>query len=223
MTTDGTQTQDGVTPDSETTETPKTYTQAELDKAIRDARTAVTADVGRLKAESDKAYKAATAASERLVRLQREQEERELESAKNEPDKLTAIRERQTRRQKETELEEAQKKLDEANTKLQELSTRDAETTRERTTREIAERLRVDTSRLTKLAKYTDGSAEAIEEIAKELPKLAPKQTTNFRPDSSEAAGGTPRSVEQVQKDYIAGKINTVQYAEKMKALGKQA
>lgn len=223
MTMDGTQTQDGVTPNPETTETPKTYTQEQLDKAIRDAKTSVTADVGRMKAEADRALKAAQAASDRLQKLQREQEDRELEAAKSEPDKLTAIRERQARRQKETELEEARSKLDEANNKLQELSTKEAETAKEHRTREIAERLKVDTSKLAKLAKYTDGSAEAIEEIAKEMPKLAPKPNTNFRPDNSEAAGGTPKSVSQVQQDYIAGRINTVQYAEKMKALGRQA
>ena len=71
--------------------------------------------------------------------------------------------------------------------------------------------------------KFTNGSVEAIEAIAELMPKLNanPPPKNNFRPDSSETTGGTPKSVTQIQQDYIKGKINTVQYSDKMKALGK--
>ena len=222
METDGTQTQDDVKLNPEKEQTPQTYTKEQVEKLVRDARTAVQADVGRMRTEADKALKAAQSASERLLRLQKEQDDRELDAAKDNPPIQTAIQERQRRRQAESDLQVAQDKLNETNSKLQELSNKEKEVARERITHEIATRLNVDPARLVKMAKFTDGSATEIEDIAKELPKLNPSPPRNtFRPDSNETVGGSPQSVTQIQEDYVKGKISNVQYSEKMKALGK--
>jgi hypothetical protein len=214
---------DITSPDSqETSQEPQTYTKEHVDKLLEKVRSDSLAEFGRVRKAAEDAIKKATESSHtRITQLLKEQEERELELSKGNPDAMTVIKERNTRRQRESELTRAQEELNEARAKIQEFSTKDAETVRERVTRETAERLKVDPVRLAKLAKFTDGSASAIEELAGELPKLTPARN-NLRPDSNETAGGTPQSVTQIQQDYIKGKINTVQYGEKMKALGRQ-
>lgn len=223
MAVDETTTEVGVT--SPETEVTSQETQANLkervDKLMEKVRSDSLAELGRVRKAADEAIKKATSEATKVYQeLIKQREVEDLEAVKDEPDKVATIRERQARRQKETELVEVQTKLNEANTRLQELATREAETTKEKSTREIAERLKVNPTRLAELVKFTDGSIEAIEEIAKEMPKLNPIPSRSIRPDSSETAGGTAKTKTQIQQDYIGGKINAVQYAEKMKASG---
>ena len=152
----------------------------------------------------------------------REQEEREQAEAEGEPDKLAIIRERQLRRQRESDLTAKQTELDEANARLQELSQKDSEVSRGINIREVASRLKVDPAKLAKLAKYTDGSVAVIEEFAAELPKLTTTPRSNLRVDSNDAVGGTAKTKSQIQSDFVAGKINNEEYAKQMKARGFQ-
>ena len=76
-----------------------------------------------------------------------------------------------------------------------------AEATKERNAREIASRLSVNANLLAKLAKSTDGSTEAIEEIAKELPKKGEDKT--LKADSGKTIGGSggiPTNMEAFKK-----------------------
>ena len=224
MVVDETETQvDETSPEKEETSQESRVDSQEqvISKLMEKIRSDTLAELGRVRKAAEDAIKRATSESKLVAQQLLEQREREdLEAAKDEPDKQAVIRERMARRQKESELAETQTKLTEANAKLQELSTKEVETTRERSTKEIAERLKVNPTRLAELVKFTNGSAEAIEEIAKEMPKLTSQPKNPIRPDSSETAGGTAKTKTQIQQDYIGGKINTVQYAEKMKASG---
>jgi hypothetical protein len=217
--------QDVTTSDAEpkTSQETQAYSKEQVDKLMEKVRSDSLAELGRVRKAAEDAIKKSTdAATARYQELIKQRELEELENAKDEPDKLAVIKERQLRRQKEAELAKAQEELNEKNARLQELSTKDAETSRGNVSREIAERLKVDPAKLAKLAKFTDGSAEAIEDIAKDLPKLNPTPTrnVNLRPDSNDAAGGTGKTKTQIQEDYVKGKINNIQYAEQMKAHG---
>jgi len=215
---------DVTSPESkETSQEPQKDLLEQVNKLMEKVRSDSLAEMGRVRKAADEAIKKATSEATKVYQeLIKQREAEDLEAVRDEPDKVATIRERQARRQKETELAEAQTKLNEANTRLQELSTKDVEANRERVTKEIAERLKVDSARLVKLAKFTDGSAEAIEEIAKEMPKLNTTPPKPLRPDSSETAGGTGKTKTQIQQDFIGGKITNAQYSEKMKAIGAQ-
>ena len=176
---------------------PQTFTQEDVDKAVRDARSAALADVGRFQKESANAMKAALGAQERVNQMVKEEEARELEEARGDPDRLSIVQERQKRRAIESELGKVRLELQEKDTVLQHLQSETTETQRSRLVEQTANRFRVDVARLAKLARYTDGSIEAIEDLAKELtakPVLIP--------DSGGAIGGTG-AWEEVRNAYI--------------------
>jgi len=191
---DGTTTQPGVTPGADKAGTPQTMSREEHEKAVQkavlDARSAVLADVGRVRKEAADALARAQSATERLARMEKEREEAELAAARDDPEKLTAVQERQRRRQTEADLEVARTELSTHKTRLAEYETREAEATKMTRAQEIAARLNVDPARLTKLVKLTDGSPEAIEEVAKELPKVEDGKKPGFKPDSNSTVGG---------------------------------
>jgi len=184
---DGTNTQADATLGDGKTGTPQTITREEHEKALRDARTAVMADVGRERKGVEDAMKSVHAAQDRLDKMVKDQEQAELESVRDDPEKLTAVQERQRRRAIETELATARLELNDKTTKLTAYESREAETARETRAREIATRLNVDPVRLAKLSKFTDGTPEAIEEIGKELPK---GKREGLRADSNSSIGG---------------------------------
>lgn len=223
---DGTNPQDGAKPgtgDAGTSQGNDTFTKAQVEEAVRKARSDAMADVGRLRKAVDDAMKVANAATERLTRFQKDQEEAELAAVKDDPDKLTSIRARQRAKELEAQLAERDAKLSEANTKLAEYNQKEAEEAKGKVAREVAKELEVDAATLVKLAKYTDGSLEAIKDIASTLPKKQESNNNpspNFRPDSNRTSGGASKTVMQTKQDYISGRINAVQYEEQLKALG---
>ena len=101
---------------------------------------------------------------------------------------------------------------------MSEFANKEREATKLTIAQEVASDFRVDTGLLTKLAKFTNGSREDIEAIAKDLPRA--NQVKTLTPDSNRSRGGSPQGKSEIQKDYIAGKINAVLYTEKLKALG---
>lgn len=209
-------------PETKETSQPEVYSRKQVDSLMEKVRSDSLAELGRVRKAAEEAIKKSTeAANKNFQAILKQREDEELAAAKDEPDKQVAIRERQQRRQKEAELAQAQEELNESKARLQELSQKTTEFTRDQISNDIAKRLKVDPVKLAKLVKFTDGSAQAIEEIASEMPKLTPPPQNNFRPDSNETTGGSQKSVTQVQQDFIAGKISNAQYSEKMKALGK--
>ena len=177
---------------------PETFTAEQVGERERKARSDALSDIGRYKASAENAIKAVRAAEERINRMLKEQAEAELETARDEPDKLTLIRERQTRRQAESELAKAKQELEEERAKTTEAQEVEAKSTKERNAREIATRLDVDAKTL---IKFTDGSTEAMEELAKSLPRKS--ATTPLKPDSGKTIGGSggiPTNMDQFKK-----------------------
>ncbi len=188
---DGTTTQADAALGSEKAGTPKdTFTKAELDKAVRDGRTAVLADVNRAKKLAEDAL---TRVNQRLIEL----EEAEEEAHRDDPESLAAIKARRQQRAKEADLAQKDTELEEAKARLKTLETEKAVT-------EVATQLGVNPSALAKLAKFTDGSKEAIEEIAAELPKETPGMGTR-RPDSNNSRGGGDESLADLVKVNTKG------------------
>ena len=207
----------------ETSHEPDKFTKEEVDKITAKIRSDTESALGRIRKETSEAIRKATeTTAARYQEIIKQREDEELLAAKDEPDRQAAIRERQQRRQAESKIAEKDTELNETKARLQEYVTKTSEITRDQTAQEVAKRLKVDPVKLAKLVKFTDGSATAIEEIASEMPKLnTPTSRNNFQPDSNETAGGTPKSVTQIQEDFIKHRITNVQYSEKMKALGR--
>jgi hypothetical protein len=207
---DGVANQSDATLTSGKAQTPQTISVEEHEKALRDAKSAALADVGRLRAESEKAIKAATAANERLNALMKEREEAELATVRDDPEKLTAFQTRQRARQLESDLATRDTELNDLKARLAVFESREAESQKLTKAQEIAGKLNVDPVRLTNLAKFTNGSPEAIEEIAKALPRADGKvggDGKSFKADSNASIGGGA-SWEAVRAAFIKDPTN---------------
>ena len=192
----------GATPDPSTgekgtSEQPKTYTEEEKAKAVSDALSAA----GRIAKQLDQQREALEAERKQLtasrVQWQREKDEAELEAARDDPDALKSLRARQKQSEREAELDRREQELKISGEKHAEALKGVAQYTKERNAHEIAARLNVD---FELLMKFTDGSTEAMEELAKALPKKG--EATILRPDSGRTIGGgsIPTNLEQFKK-----------------------
>ena len=191
MATDGTTTDAGVIPGTEKAGTPKdTYSKEEVAKLVTEARTSALADVGRLRAEATKALTAATQAQERLNAMEQARIDEELETHRDEPAEIKRIRAEQAKKRSDAELANIREELREKNEKLAQLETEKTESSKQQIAREIAARLNVDPEKLIKFAKLTDGSAEAIGEIAQDMPKVTPRRP-GLTSDSNRGSGGS--------------------------------
>lgn len=187
---DGTAGKSDVTLTIEKPETPnvETYTKEQVEKMVRDARSAVGADIGRLQ-------KVANDAIERLRKVEQERQADEEEAAKDDPDELTRIRER---RSTKAELDRVTQELNATKESAAEWEAEKATRAREKTAREIATRLNVNLDKVISLAAFTNGSPEAIEAVAKELPKSGKR----LRPDGGQMVGGLT-TFEEARAAYI--------------------
>ena len=202
-------------------EEPETFTKEEKEEAVRKAKSDALSEVGRLKKANEVAIKAAERANARVEQIIKDQEDAELKAAAGDEERTSAVKERQLRRQAESKLVETERERDEKDEELKTANEEKAEATKERKAREIASRLGVSEKLLVTLAKSTDGSTEAIEDIAKELPKKGETQT--LRVDSGKTIGGgktiTKKMLETMSVDeykerqkeidaaYLAGQI----------------
>ena len=185
-----TEVQEGVTPQPDPKETSELVEAAEL-KGKSDA----LADVNRTLVEANKSRKASEAAEGRTKQMLKDYEE----SIRDDTARLDAFRSQETKRTADAELAKTQLELEEANEKVRLVDEEKAKSTMERNAREIATRLEVDPDRLVKLAAYTDKTVGAIEDIAKDLPKVEPRDPLN--PDSNKSSGGS-QSDEQIRENY---------------------
>jgi len=201
MATDGTEAKTDVTLGAEAKGTPqRTYSEEEAAKLVTDAKTSALADVGRFRAEANKALTAATAAEQRIKALEQAREAAELEAARDDPPELARIRTQQAKMRAESDLATARAELNETKEQLKQRDAERAESMKERNAHEIATRLNVDAKRLVKLSKFTDGTVEAIEDIARDLPSLSERK--DLRPDSSRTIGGSA-SFEEIRDEMI--------------------
>lgn len=204
--------------------TSEVVTRVQAEEMVRKARSDALAEAGRLRKATDEAIKRAEAANARIARMQEDMEKAELEAARGDPDRETQFRTRQELRHRSAELEEAKAELDKTKGQVAELSSIKAEGEKQTLANELAAKYGVDPARLSRLAKFTDGTAEAIEALARDLPKLNPpaevSPTMVVQPDSNRSKGGASLTPMQVRAQYIKGEINAVQYADNMKQLG---
>ena len=185
--------------DTETSEKP-TITQTQLEEAKRQATSDALSDSRRLQREAENAIKALTGANDRTKARLKELEDAELKAAEGDSEQLNAVTERRKRRQVETELDEATLKLNQRDGELSQIKEDSAKAVKGEKAREIATRLNVDADRLIKLSKFTDGSAEAMEELANGLLK---KQEVRpiVKSDSGENTGSGGKTDEQKLKE----------------------
>ncbi|KKN60871.1 hypothetical protein LCGC14_0527420 [marine sediment metagenome] len=183
----------------ETSQETETFTK-KLEEAERKGKSDGLVEVGRLRTENAKLVSNSQKITARLDRIQKESDEAEIKAAEGNTEQLSAITERQTRRTAESNLESMTQERDEANEKLQGYTKIEASLKGEEIANEVAERLGVDKRSLIKLAKRTDWSLEAIEEIANELPKKGGTVELD-KVDSGRTIGGKGR--EKIVEDYI--------------------
>ncbi len=184
---DGTEVQGDVTLQPDVKETP------DVAKIARDAKASALADVGRQTAEANKATKAAEAAGKRIEQMLKDYEE----DIRDDPDKLSTFRARQERQKADSELTRVELELSDANDRLKLIDEGKVKSTMERNAREVATRLEVEPERLVRLASHTDGTTQAIEDIAKDLPKVVSSEL--LVPDSNRSAGGNQSEKQTVE------------------------
>ena len=198
----------------------ETFTKKQLVEARTQGKSDGLSESGRLKKAKEASDKIAERAIARLEKFEKDQEDDELRRAEGDEKQLSAIKERQIRRQAESNLANKNTELEELTEKLRQAEDISGQYTKEQNAREIATRLDVDSKRLVKLAKLTDGSKEAIEELASELPKKG--ETKSLKVDSSKTIGG--KDWERVRDAYIKNpndSQNTERYEEMRKAQGR--
>ncbi len=198
----------------------ETFTKKQLDEARIQGKSDGLSESGRLRKAKEASDKIAERAIARMEKFEKQIEDDELSRAEGDEKKISAINERRIRRQAETDLANKNTEVDELNEKLRQAEEISGQYTKEQNAREIATRLDVDSKRLVKLAKLTDGSKEAIEELASELPKKG--ETKSLKADSSKTIGG--KDWERVRDAYIKNPNdaqNTERYEEMRKTQGR--
>jgi len=162
--------------------TPETFTKEQRDKAVSDA----LSKAGRTATAFEKREAANKAAEDRIVQERKDRDQAELDATKGDPEARSAIEERHKHRETKSKLAQVTQELDVEKEKSKEASAQAVEIDRTVKAAEIAARHDVD---LGALIKFTDGSPEAMEELAKSLPKKGGGKPS-VRLDSGRMTGG---------------------------------
>jgi len=223
---DSSQVEDTSGEQKETPKEPQTFTKESEKKAIDDALSAAGRDAKSITEKTTEAQKILESAQKTRTdvlaeqeRWQTERNEAEKEAAKEDPDALKSVQERQRQRAKDAELARKTQELSARETKVAEAEKKESESTKERNAREIATRLGVDSKLLVKLAKLTDGSTEAIEAEAKILPtKGEPK--TPLKTDAGTTTGGSLSDDALIKKSASGVQLNADEKVKVKQILG---
>ena len=130
-------------------------------------------------------------------KARRESFEREKEANRDNPEMLKAIEARQKLTEAEAKLAKAEQKLADKDAETKPQLEKLARHTKEQNAREVATKHGVSSEAL---EKFTDGSLEAMEDLAKQLPKVSTEEQV-VKPDSYIVSGGS-LSDEQFMKDF---------------------
>ncbi len=199
--------QDGDT-SSDTKETSKEapdYSKESQKKAVDDALSAAGRDAKSItdtKATAEKLLENAKNVSEKAVEAQKtwqsQRDEEELEINKDKPDAIARIKDRQKQDKVKSDLAKRTQELDERESNLKPQLDEVATNKRERNALEVAIKYNVAYEQL---LKFTDGSVEQMEELAKSLPKKG--DSAQLNPDSNDSVGGGDLSAEdKLKKRY---------------------
>ncbi len=176
-----------------TSKEPVTFTEEQVKERERKTSSDVSAELGRVKKLNEGLIKSSQAIQDRLNRRDKEEIDRELETHKDDPAEIRRIRAEQETRRVQSELTEKEQELDVEKGKTAEAQEAEAKHTKERNAREVASRLGVEAKTL---IKFTDGSVEAMEDLAKSMNKENP-----INPDSSKTTGSN-LSDEKIREAY---------------------
>jgi len=136
-------------------------------------------------------------AEERLSQWQKEREEEELQRAEGDSDAVTRIKARQKERERQAELAKREAELKEREEKVKEVSAQVQEFERTQKAAEIAVKHGVD---FNTLVKFTDGSPEAMEELAQRLARKG--EVPPIKPDSGKTVGGEKTDEQKLKERY---------------------
>ena len=166
--------------------TPETFTREQVGEVSKKAADDALSGAGRTAADFEKREVAVKAAEDRVAQERKDRNQAELDAVKGDPEARSAIEERHKHRETKSELAKVKQELDTEKEKSKEASAQAVETDRTVKAAEIAAKHDVD---LGALIKFTDGSPEAMEELAKALPKKG-EAKPSIRLDSGKMIGG---------------------------------
>ena len=190
---DTSQIEDTSTEPKGTSKEPQTFTEEQRDKAVQDALSAAGRDAKSIKeksVEAEQILKAAQKTQEGIraeqERWQKDRDETERETVKDDSDALKSLQERQRQRAKEAELTRRAQELDAKEERHKGKLEEADKVTKELSARDIASKYNIDAE---SLVKFTDGSEEAMEELAQQLPKKGTPKPS-LKTDAGTTAGG---------------------------------
>lgn len=191
--------------------TEETFTKSQRDKAISDALAAA----GRTAKSLEKREETIKKAEKEAAQKDRERREAELEAARDDPDKLTAIEQRHKREERAAELSRREAELEAREERVKGVE----EVAKKAEIREAAMKIALKHGvSLESLINFTDGSTEKMEELAKLLPKSGEEKP--LKVDSGKTIGGEGASLEALlSKDWRG--MNQQELLEYNKALLK--
>ncbi len=178
---------------------PETFAKEQVQEIAQKAASDALAKAGRTAKAFEQREEAIKAREEKHTDEVRARRERELENVQDDASALTKVRAKHKLEEVNSELAKLKSELEAEREKGKQRDGEVVVSTQERNAREIATHLNVEEKTLLALSKRTDGSKEAIEEIAQALPKLGePKKPVT--PDSGKTLGGGTLTVEQVKQ-----------------------
>lgn len=125
-------------------------------------------------------------AEERLSQSKTASRQAEIESARDDPDALAAIRKRHSEAERQDKLDKKERELDDKEAKADEKLERVTKAEAKERAGIVALKHDVDAGLL---EKFTDGTLESMEELAKSLPKKG-EAPPAIKPDSGKTLGG---------------------------------
>lgn len=167
-------------------QTPETFTKETQDKAVEDALSDKGRDAKTLREQREQINTDKKQLDDDRAKWLREQDEKDQEEARDDPTKLTALQARREHRTKDAELAKRERDVSEREEKLK--PTQEAATKAEirKEAEKVATKHTVDVETL---IKFTDGSPEAMEDLAQALPKMGEKKPP-LTSDSGKTIGG---------------------------------
>ena len=192
-----------------TSKEPQTFTEEQRDKAVQDALSAAGRDAKSIKEKSVEAEQILTNAKKTQEGIQAEQkrwqgdrDEAERETVKDDSEALKSLQERQRQRAKEAELARRAQELDAKEERHKGKLEEADKVTKELSARDIASKYNIDAE---SLVKFTDGSEEAMEELAQQLPKKGtPKLPLKTDAGTTAGGGGGIPTDRERFRDWIA-------------------
>lgn len=167
-------------------ETPPTYTQDQVDKAVQAALT----KAGRTEKSFSTREATIKAREDALAEKERQKEAAELEEAKKDPDALAAYNAKQARKQQEADLKKEREQLerDKAEHEAEIIAAKEAQ--KEITIWQVASAKKIDPEKLKELSEELN--IEVKEKLERLADEIAAKPGGIIDPDSGLTKGATP-------------------------------